>query len=135
MSVREGSGWVQLGRYFVVGGTAFAVDFGLLWLLVECGVHYMLAAAVAFGAGLTVNYALSVSWVFEARAVESRAVEFIVFAIIGIAGLVLNEIVIWAVSEMLCGHYLAAKVVSAAVVFVWNFAARKYLLFDGKVEK
>ncbi len=132
---RLGDGWMQLLRYFVVGGVAFAVDFGLLWLLTACGVHYLISAAIAFCAGLTVNYALSVSWVFETRAMESRVAEFVFFAVIGVLGLGLNEVVMWTVAEVLGGHYLVAKAVSAAVVFFWNFTARKYLLFNGKGQR
>ena len=127
------SGWVQLFRYFWVGGTAFAVDFGLLWLLTGwCGVHYLLSAAIAFAAGLTVNYALSVSWVFSERALRSRIAEFTAFVSIGIVGLGLNEAILWSMTDFLELHYLISKTVATAAVFFWNFTARKYLLFNGK---
>lgn len=122
----------ELLRYSLVGGGAFAVDFGLLWGLTHGGLHYMLSAAAAFTAGLMVNYTLSVLWVFRRRAPCGRAVEFAVFAAVGIAGLGLNEAIMWLVAGLLGRHYLLSKIVSAAVVFVWNFAARKYLLFNGK---
>ncbi len=123
---------IQLLRYFVVGGTAFAVDFGLLWLLTEsAGLHYVLSAALAFTAGLTVNYALSVIWVFNRHALRSRAAEFALFAVIGVVGLGLNEAILWGLTEWAGVHYLASKTVAAAVVFAWNFTARKYMLFNG----
>lgn len=130
------SGWVQLFRYFWVGGTAFAVDFGLLWLLTGwCGVHYLLSAAIAFAAGLTVNYALSVSWVFSERTLHSRIAEFTAFVSIGIVGLGLNEAILWSMTDFLELHYLISKTVATAAVFFWNFTARKYLLFNEKNRK
>ncbi len=63
---------IQLFRYFIVGGTAFAVDFGLLWVLTECGMHYLLAGGCSFAAGLSVNYLLSVAWVFRDHALRNR---------------------------------------------------------------
>ncbi len=123
---------IQLFRYFIVGGTAFAVDFGLLWVLAECGVHYLLAGGCSFAAGLSVNYLLSVAWVFRDHVLHSRLAEFAGFAAIGVAGLGLNEAVLWVATEAAGFHYLLSKIIAAAVVFLWNFAARKYLLFHGK---
>lgn len=123
---------IQLFRYFLVGGAAFAVDFGLLWGLTGCGVHYLLAGACSFAAGLSVNYLLSVAWVFRDHALRNRLAEFAGFAAIGIAGLGLNEAILWMATEAAGFHYLFSKIIAAAVVFLWNFAARKYLLFHEK---
>lgn len=128
-----GDAWIQLFRYFFVGGTAFAVDFGLLWVFTEWGgLHYLLSAALSFAGGLTVNYLLSVWWVFSDHVLRSRIVEFAAFVLIGMIGLCLNEAIIWCATERLHFHYLSSKIVSTAVVFFWNFMARKYVLFDGK---
>lgn len=127
------NGWIQLFRYFFVGGTAFVVDFWLLWALTEWAeLHYLLSAALSFAGGLTVNYVLSVLWVFKDHVLRSRIAEFASFVIIGLIGLCLNEAIIWCATELLNLHYLASKIISTAVVFFWNFLTRKYLLFNGK---
>lgn len=124
---------IQFVRYFFAGGAAFAVDFGTLWLLTDVfGLHYLLSAAAAFAAGLLTNYAISIRWVFSRRTLRSRKAELAGFAAIGIAGLGLNEAVMWVVTEVSGHHYLLAKAFSTAAVFLWNFTARKYLLFHGK---
>ena len=47
---------LQLFRYFFVGGAAFIVYYGSLWLLTEVfGLHYLLSAAIAFILGLICN--------------------------------------------------------------------------------
>ncbi len=121
---------IQLFRYTAVGGAAFAVDFGSLFLLTEFGgLHYLLSAAVAFGLGLVTNYLLSVVWVFPRRRLSSRSAEFLVFALIGVAGLGINEMVLWALTEGAGFHYLLSKAGAAVVVFLWNFFARKLSLF------
>jgi putative flippase GtrA len=43
--------------------------------------------------------------------------------------LFLNEIILWTAQERLNIHYLAAKIASAGIVLVWNFGARKVILF------
>lgn len=123
---------IQLFRYFFVGGAAFAVDFALLFALTEyAGMHYTLSAALSFTAGLAVNYLISIHWVFRDRTLRSRMAEFIVFAIIGVVGIGLNVSIIWAATEWLSIHYLVSKIVATAIVFLWNFFARKYILFNG----
>ena len=121
---------IQLFRYLFVGGSAFVVDFGSLWLLAaRVGLHYLVAAAVAFMLGLVTNYALSIHWVFSSRTLGNRWLEFAVFGLIGLVGLALNELIIWQCTESLGFHYLVSKVVATVTVLFWNFFARKYALF------
>lgn len=120
----------QLTRYTVVGGLAFSVDFGLLFVLTHFfHIHYLVSAAMAFLFGLSVNYFLSISWVFGKRSVGNRWVEFLVFALIGVAGLGLNEVFMWVFTEFARFHYLISKIGSTVFVYLWNFFARKLTLF------
>lgn len=121
---------VQLFRYTLVGGLAFVVDFATLFLLTEyAGVHYLLSATVGFLFGLVVNYLISVKWIFRRRRFEQRSVEFTIYGWIGIVGIGLNLAIMWLLTEQMQLHYLGSKIVSALVVFLWNFFARKRALF------
>jgi len=46
-----------------------------------------------------------------------------------IVGLGLNEGIIWFAREKIHLHYLVAKLISAGIVLMWSFGARKVLLF------
>jgi putative flippase GtrA len=121
---------VQFIRYIFVGGGAFLVDFGTMALLHHgVGIHYLTASAVGFGLGLVVNYLISVAWVFETRKLRRRWLEFFAYSLIGVVGLGLNQLVIWAITEHILAVPLASKLAAAAIVLVWNFSARKFLLF------
>lgn len=121
----------QFFRYFVVGSVAFGVDFALLYLLTElAGLYYLFSASLAFMAGIAVNYALSVSWVFKHRSIDNRVHEFALFAVIGILGLVFNAALMWLFTELAGLHYLESKMVAAVLIFLFNFGARKALLFS-----
>jgi putative flippase GtrA len=121
---------VQLARYVVAGGLAFVVDFGSLFLLTEFGgLHYLLSAAIAFCLGLVTNYLLSIVWVFNRRTLSNRWLEFLLFGLIGLAGLGLNELILWFLTDRMGLHYLASKMVSAVLVLLWNFLARRFSLF------
>ena len=120
----------QLIRYGFVGGLAFIADYGSLYALTEWfGVPYLVSAAVAFIIGLTVNYILSNIIVFSTHRLNNRWAEFLIFAIIGVIGLGLNELIMYCAVELIGLHYMVAKLISTALVFFWNFFARKMTLF------
>jgi putative flippase GtrA len=117
-------------RYAVASAAALALDVGSLWLFVEMfHVPYLVSGAVAFLVGLTVIYILSVYWVFDARVLSSRRAEFMLFALIGVIGLLLNEFMLWLFTERFGLFYMFSKLASVIVVFSWNFGARKWFLF------
>jgi putative flippase GtrA len=117
-------------KYFLVSIAALAVDFGLLVLLTEFGrMHYLASAAVGFSAGLVVNYALSVTLVFSQRRLSDRRLEFVGFLLIGLAGLALNEALMKLFVDTFHLGYVFAKVPATGVGFVFNFGARRAMLF------
>ncbi len=124
---------LQLFRYTFVGGLAFIVDFGTLFLLTEYfNTHYLISAGVAFIFGLTTNYILSVIWVFNSRNMKNKMMEFLLFTIIGLVGLALNELFLWLLTELLLIYYLFSKIITTFIVYFWNFFARKYMLFNNQ---
>lgn len=125
--------FIQLFRYLFVGGFAFIVDYGLLFVLTEWGgLHYLFSASLSFLAGLAVNYLISTSWVFRTSKISNRAAEFIVFSIIGVIGLGLNSLLLYLFTDLLHIHYMISKLITAALVMLWNFFARKIILFTKK---
>jgi len=121
---------IQLFRYTFVGGVAFLFDFMALFILTEyLHIYYLLSAAMSFLLGLTINYVLSVKWVFEKRSIKSKHTEFIIFTLIGIIGLTLNEFFIWFFTEIASTYYLYSKLISTVLVYLWNFFIRKFVLF------
>ena len=125
--------FIQLFRYCFVGGFAFLVDYGLLVLLTEVfGLHYLVSATISFLVGLVVNYLLSTCWIFRISKLENRWVEFVVFAIIGVVGLLLNNLLLFLFTDLVHIHYMVSKLLTTAIVMIWNFGARKVILFNKK---
>ena len=127
-------------RYVLVGGIAAAADFSVLYLtrtflFYTLGVTgILIATGLGFTAGLVLNYFLSFVFVFKQidESVKQHKIRsFIVFTIIGIIGLLLTEICMLAgVSLFGQEQYLIIKIVSAGIVLVWNYTARKKLIFN-----
>jgi len=129
--VEETDNWlIQLFRYCFVGGFAFLVDYGLLYALTEfCGCHYIVSATISFIAGLIVNYLLSTWWIFRKSKLKNKAAEFTIFALIGVVGLILNNVLLYVFTDLLGIYYMISKLITTALVMIWNFAGRKIILF------
>jgi putative flippase GtrA len=116
--------------YLLASAIALGVDFGVAKTLIHWnGWSYQIAAAASFTAGLLTIYTISALWVFRERAIQSRLREFLIFAVIGIAGLLLNALILHLGVTLMKYRFEYAKLISVAVVFFFNFALRKALLF------
>ena len=123
----------QFLRYFVTGGLAFIVDFGVFALaLYYFDIHYLVANLIGLMAGNVVNYLLTVGWVFstEKRKMEKHVVlEVVVFVTISLVGMGLNEFLMYVFVGLLAIQEMVSKVGAAIIVLVYNFLARKFILF------
>jgi putative flippase GtrA len=117
-------------RYFAASALALAIDFGIYAGLIRfAAVHYLVAAPIGFALGLATVYLLSIRWVFRERRLADRRAEFALFALIGLAGMALNQLILFAVVQWLAASFEVAKVISAGMVFCFNFICRKIILF------
>ena len=123
----------QFLRYFVTGGLAFIVDFGVFALsLYYFEIHYLISNLIGLMAGNVVNYLLSIGWVFssEKRKMEKhRLLEITVFVLISLFGMGLNEFLMYLFVGILVIQEMVSKIVAAIIVLLYNFFARKYILF------
>lgn len=123
-------------KYCIVGGLAFITDIGSIYIFREYILYSLpfalyLSVIIGFIIGLTVNYILSVIFVFKGakEAVKGKQLVFFMqFALIGIIGLLMTEGLMFLGVEIFKIHYLIVKIFAAAVVLIWNYGARKYLI-------
>lgn len=126
--------WREFARYLLVGVISFGVDFTVLVALTEvAGLHYLVSGALAFTVGVLINYLLSVTWVFERRGrAHNTTFEFLVYAVIGVTGLGVNQVVLYSLSDILDFHYTLSKLAAGAAVLLWTFFLRRAVLFSGR---
>ncbi len=127
--------WDEQLRQFVLYGAisvaALAVDYGLLIFLTEyVGIYYLVSASISFLAGMFLVYVASISYIFDERRLSSRSVELTGFVAIGLAGLLLNGLLLWAITTGTPLSYQLAKLPTAGIVFLFNYVARRNLLFS-----
>lgn len=123
----------QILKFGVVGGTAFLIDYGLLFVLTEfAGIHYLISGTISFAASVIYNYILSIVWVFDPVGERSRTKDMAVFLILSVIGLGINQAIMWILVEQAGVYYMLSKIVSTAIVMVYNFITRKLFLEGGK---
>ena len=118
-------------KYLLAGGAGFLLDFGTLYLCFNVlGMHYLISAILGFIVGLVFVYISSNKWVFGKRQMGDRQMlEFSLFTVIGIVGLGLTVLFMWLFVDLLGIYPLIAKLITTGLVLIWNFGARKYLLY------
>jgi putative flippase GtrA len=123
----------QFVLYGAVSVAALALDFGLLIFLTEyVGLYYLVSASISFMAGMLLVYVSSISFIFHERRLANKSLELTSFAAIGIAGLVLNGLLLWCITTGTPLSYQLAKVPTAGIVFLFNYFARRNLLFSAR---
>jgi putative flippase GtrA len=121
----------DLVKYGFASAAALMLDYGLLILLNKYyGVPYLAAAAIGFSAGLALIYFLSVRYVFSGRRRLSSGPELLGFLVTGVIGLLLNEGLMSFFVETLLLSVPLAKAPTAGFVFMFNFLARRAMLFS-----
>jgi putative flippase GtrA len=115
--------------YGLCSAAALAIDCGLLFGLTHAGVNYLPAAAIGFFSGMMLAYYMSVRFVYADRRGPDAKWEAIGFFAIGLAGLLLNQILLFALIDGLQLSLGLAKGLTATGVFLFNFTVRRSLLF------
>lgn len=122
----------QLIRYAFVAAFGLVIDFGtVIFTKQVLNFHYLVAACCGFILGLIVTYVLSNKIVFGAPKGNTRRL-FLLFALIGIVGLGLLNLLMWIMTGGLGINYIVSKALATIVVFAWNFFARKSLYTDAE---
>lgn len=119
---------VQFVEYFLVGGVAALVEWSTFAVL-NYGIHwhYLIATIASFTVATGVNYFLS-RRVFKTRQHSVTKEVVLVYLVSGI-GLGGNLLLMWLFVSSMGLERMLAKIVSTGIIFLWNFAARKFWVF------
>lgn len=128
----------QILKFGVVGIIATVIDFGVLYVLSQpLGMDPVVSAGISFCVSLVFNYVASMRYVFTHREDMSRSREFVIFLVLSLIGLAINEAIMAAGVAVLGSSALAVmgtKVLATAIVMVWNFVSRKKWLDAGDAQ-
>jgi putative flippase GtrA len=130
-ALRQPHNWVQLGKFCAVGAAGYVINLGVYWLLINAGVHYLLAAVCSFLVAVTNNYIWNRQWTFRGQRghVGAQGARFLAVSLIALG------------ANLLCLHLLIGlglgKLVAQAIAIVlvtpvnfignklWSFRVRR----------
>lgn len=119
----------QIFKFGIVGVICFIIDYGLMVALTElAGVPYLISCGISFSVSVIVNYLLSMRYVFRSKENANKKIEFILFVVLSVIGLILTEILMWLCVDHLGINYMIAKIITTIIVMGYNFITRKMLL-------
>lgn len=126
------NGFLQFFRYVFVGGIATIVDWGTLFLLTDyLHIYHLISAVFSFVAGLITNFLLSKLLVFNANEAKVKPfMEFLSYAAIGVIGLGITELIMFVFTNLWTVHYMISKMIATVIVLIWNYTARKTLVYN-----
>ncbi|MEK7619609.1 MAG: glycosyltransferase [Patescibacteria group bacterium] len=120
--------WVLM-KYGLVGVTGTIIDIGLLYLLVEYGhVALIPAAMISFVFAVANNFFWNKRWTFGDSSPRYLK-QYAKYLIVSVCALVLNVIVLYALTTLFGLWYIFAKLATSGVIFVWNFTMNKFWTF------
>jgi glycosyltransferase involved in cell wall biosynthesis len=120
--------YVQFFAYLFVGGAAAVVNFWTFLFLYASGMALEIAAPIAFLIAAAVNYLLSILFVFRHKAKWTNVLEITIYCLIVLAGAAL-DLFVTKLCVGLGTSPAIAKIVAIALVLIFNFAGRRYVVF------
>ena len=145
-------------KFLIVGTLGFAIDFGLLAILVEVvGVPRLVeevtglsptigliaANTISFTAAVLSNFSLNRYWTYPESRTKRKRVQLPQFTLVSVVGLLLNNAILALLHTpfdrllvnfkgmpIAVNGYIPAKIVATVVVLFWNFFINRYWTYS-----
>ena len=122
--------WRQLAKFCIVGGSGYVVNLFVFWLCFELAdMHHLVAATLAFVAGVTNNFWWNRHWTFRAGAgrAETQAPRFFAVSVVAfLFALAVLEVLVSVVGVAELPAQAIAIIAATPLNFVgnkmWSFA-------------
>lgn len=118
----------------MIGFSAFVLDFTLLKLGLWLGFYLLLANGFAVTFAIIYSYFMHRHFTFAHRAgangykIEARR-QFMLFVVVSVCALALSELLIHTLVTRVGYSESISKVISSAVLFIWNYSFNRLLTF------
>jgi putative flippase GtrA len=116
-------------KFCLVGFSGVIIDFTTTWLLKEkAKVNKYIANSTGFTLAASSNYVWNRIWTFHS---ENKDIftEYYLFILIAIAGLAINNFVIFLLNDRLKMNFYLSKLIAVGVVTCWNFVMNYIFTF------
>ena len=121
----------QFIKFCIVGGTSAAIHFLVLYYSTErLNLWYVYSNALGFIISATFNFTTNKLWTFRNKDQGVQVVKQVVkFSLVVATGLVINTLIIYALTEWLGFDYRISWVFATGVITFWNFGFNRFWTF------
>ena len=117
----------QLIIYGIIGSFSAFLDFLVYTVLISIGLFYIQANCISVLVGIGTSFLLNRHFNFKVKDAVLR--RFVIFLVIGIAGLMLSNLILYSCIEWLDWDKLLSKLLSIVLVALFQFILNKYITF------
>jgi len=118
--------------YFAVALCAAVTNIALFWLLTTIQINVLAATVISSFCGSCVNFAVGRITLFRkaARQGKGALADFTGVIMASAVGYGLDVLFIWLMVKKLALLPVPSKIISTGLVFVWNFSAQKFVVYN-----
>lgn len=129
--MKQNNAIIQFVKYFFVGLLATLVEWVGFYLSNNVlHIHYLLATAIAFFFSTFANWGFGRIIMFKGTGNTLK--EIIKIYAVSIVGLAMNLILMYLMVDAILMDAMLSKVVATALVFMWNFLIRRFVIYKNK---
>jgi putative flippase GtrA len=115
-------------KYVIAGGTAAAVDIGILYILTDLAhIWYLLSAVLAFAVAFVVSFTLQKFWTFRDRSTENLHAQAGLYLAVALFNLCLNTALMYLLVDIFDIWYVFSQIFVG--IFIASFSFFIYRIF------
>lgn len=120
----------RVSKYVVAGGTAAAVDLGLLYFLTDViGFHYLVSATLAFIVAFFVSFTLQKFWTFGDEDMDRIHSQLVAYLVIAIVNILVNVGLMYLFVSVIGIWYFFAQILAGATIACYGFLLYRHVIF------
>ena len=117
-------------RFSFVGAAGMGMDFGVTYLCKEKWARQKYVSnSLGFCVAVCFNYFLNRYWTFSSTNPRIGE-EFVLFLMISLAGLIINNMLLWMFHDKVKIRFYYAKLLAIGITAAWNFLCNYFITFS-----
>jgi len=123
--------YFKICRYLISGGTAAAVNIGILFLLTHYGhVWYLLSSVISFLISFGVSFSLQKFWTFKDHNKENIHKQGSVYLLVTLTNLGINILLMYMLVQYIGLHYIIAQIITGGLIAIASYFVYGKLIFN-----
>ena len=128
--VEQAKKHLQVLRFLVTGGIAFAVNISVLYSLTDIlSIYYLTSTVLAFLASFSVSFLIQKFWTFQDASTDNAHIQLSLYLVLQVVNLALNTGLMYAFVEYLHIWYVLSQTIIALGLAVISFIVNKRYIF------